>query len=311
MEHAARSGGFLQSYEWGEVLRDSGDEVVFVGFDDARALVVLRKLPFGFGYVYVPRGPVGGSALAEAGLVEEIVEKFSDNLFFRFDFARGNEFGKKCVSTLSSQPECTLITDLGLSEEELLAGMHSKTRYNVRLARKKGVEVVIGERGGEGFNRMFEDFIRLSEVMAKRQGIRVHSREYFRAILDRFNGEGDAPHAFLVTAVHDGDILAANIMVEWRGRRVYLHGASGDLKRNLMAPYLLHWTLMVDAKAKGLAEYDWWGIAPEGAEGHKLAGVTRFKLGFGGERVCLPHTCDFVSRKLLYSLYGLARRIRR
>lgn len=118
--------------------------------------------------------------------------------------------------------------------------------------------------------------------------------------------------AFLAIAKHENDILATNIMIDFGDTRTYLHGASSNVKRNLMAPYLLHWELMKDAQSKGIKFYDWWGIAPIDAPAdHPWAGISRFKRGFGGEEVEYPGTFDLVLHPIKYRFYQFIRSLRR
>ena len=145
----------------------------------------------------------------------------------------------------------------------------------------------------------------LFEQTASRGQFRLHPKSYYQKMLA-------SGVVFIATAKAGEQIVAANLMVDFDGTRTYLHGASGETHRNVMAPFLLHWELMRDAKRKGVEAYDWWGVAPEGAnESHPWNGITRFKLGFGGERLDSPGTFDFVARPLAYAVYRIVRAIRR
>ena len=258
------------------------------------------NLPLGKQYLYVPRGPVGESNSNEVDMAK-LLRARTESMFVRLDANTIIEGSK----TSEVQPATTLITDLDDPTPDIMAAMHSKTRYNIRLAQKKGVEVKIGSIG-----EAFEAFVKLTEATYKRHGVGAHSRKHYEAILEAFDGSGDAPRAFMAVAKHDGEILAANMMVDLNGTRTYLHGASSGHKKNLMAPYLLHWKLMEDAKAEGLHAYDWWGIAPEDELDHKLAGVGRFKRGFGGEIVTSPTTVDIVQSAMWYKLYRIVQKFR-
>src|SRR6185503_9064521 len=132
---------------------------------------------------------------------------------------------------------------------ELLAAMHHKTRYNIRVAQKHGVEIRL--------NDTLADAWTLFEETAKRDGFRLHERHYYESMVDRLRA--GACRAFIATAVYNGRPIAVTGMIDYGGMRTYLHGASSNEERNVMAPYLLHWELMRDAKAKGLKGYDWWG----------------------------------------------------
>ena len=302
----------MQSWEWGDVLEEDGHTVARNLCDESRteraqALSVLMRLPFGQRYFYIPRGPVGATPEIEARMLKALTHathtQQSRPLFFRVDAARQLPTSHfQLLPVTDVQPSTTLITNISADTEALLAAMHHKTRYNIRLAKRKGVTIE------DGSIEMFYD---LSSKTAARHGIRLHDRKHFEAIARHLNGEGDAPRALVKQAVHDGDVLASALCIDFGNTRTYLHGASADTKKDLMAPHLLHWSLMQDAKERGMKSYDWWGIAPEGQPEHRLAGVTRFKLGFGGERVSYPSTCDVVLRPFLYAAYTAIQRVRR
>ena len=312
LRHAPVNGAFLQSWEWGMVQEAGGKTVVRYRGNEAVAQVIEMSLPMGLHYGYIPRGPIGISSTAEADAIKILCDQLRGDLFLRVDLARAavlsqireyaNTSHTRIHPTPDVQPSTTLVTHLMAPTDDLLAAMHQKTRYNIRLAEKKGVEVTVD---GADLNT----FTRLTEATARRHKVAFHGRKHFEAILACMNGEGGAPRVFLASAVHEGDVLAVALCIDWNGVRTYLHGASSDTKKELMAPHLLHWRLMEDARQQGLAAYDWWGIAPPGHDHHHLAGVGRFKLGFGGEVVSMPPTQDVVIRPLGYRMYSIAKRV--
>ncbi len=316
LRHAPLSGAFLQSWEWGMVQEAGGKSVIRYKGNEAVAQVIEMPLPLGLHYGYIPRGPLGVSPMNEADAIKILCDQRRNDLFLRVDLARAGTLAAlqerdghahPLRPVLDVQPSTTLVTHLMTPTDDLLAAMHQKMRYNIRLAEKKGVRVE-NLRIGELENGL-EIFARLTEATARRHKVAFHGRAHFEAILAHMNGEGDAPRAFLAQATHEGDVLAVALCIDWNGVRTYLHGASSDTKKELMAPHLLHWRLMEDARRQGLAAYDWWGIAPPGDDRHHLAGVGRFKLGFGGEVVSLPQTHDVVIRSIGYRVYAMAKRI--
>lgn len=312
LEHGPRSGAFLQSWEWGNVLEAEGVRVLRewrAGNRAARAqaLSALMRLPMGQSYFYIPRGPIGTTAEAEAWMFERLIDTAKAQrtrpIFFRVDLARVVRRTSYVVRQVPDvQPPTTLITNLTTDVDALLSAMHHKTRYNIRLAQKHGVTSEAGH---------LDAFASLTDATAKRHGIALHERRHFEAMLEHLHGADDAPRAFMTQAVHEGDVLASALCVDFGTTRTYLHGASSDTKKSLMAPYALHWHLLQDAKRHGMTAYDWWGIAPEGEPHHRLAGVTRFKRGFGGEVVEMPRTHDVVLRPWAYRLYRLVRKCRK
>ena len=217
------------------------------------------------------------------------------------------------VPTTSIQPRQTTLLDLHKTEEELLAAMHSKHRYNIRLAEKKGVTVQIYS---ENLQEMFPDFWRLLVDTAKRQGFRTHSPEYYSQLLKNLEPEG---MAHLVFACLDNKPLATMILVTYGGIATYLHGGSSEEHKEYMAPYLLQWRAIQHAKALGCTTYDFWGTHAvfDDAEniwkpelGHASAGVTRLKLGFGGEVKEYPGAFDVILDPFWYSAYKALRTLR-
>jgi lipid II:glycine glycyltransferase (peptidoglycan interpeptide bridge formation enzyme) len=305
-----RGGDFLQSWEWGEFQRKAGSEVVRVQAETgAMAQLLRRALPFGKRYWYCPRGPLGG--LPDLAKVPEIAL----GVFLRFEplsdpsIALGTT---ALVKVHDVQPRQTLIVDLRQDREALMAAMHEKWRYNIRLAERKGVRVYVAGPSDASAIDVFWDL--LNET-TERDRFRAHGKEYYRSMLEMLSGDPASdgrtrPVARLVFAEHDGKVLAANLMIYFGTTATYLHGASSRERREVMAPHLLHWTAMTQAKDWGYASYDFWGIAPEGAENHPWAGITRFKRGFGGASVAYPGTYDLPIDRFWYALYSTAQRLR-
>ncbi len=302
-----QGGGFLQSWEWGTFQERVGLRVLRLkdGASGACGQFLRRELPFGKCYWYCPRGPLGRMP----GL--EKVDAFKDSLFLRLE-PRDSEGVAGSLKVKDVQPGQTLIVDLRQEPEALLAAMHEKWRYNIRLAERKGVRVYMA---GAGDASALEIFWGLMSETTERDGFRAHDKDYYRLMLETLAGDPQAdgaerPVARLVFAEHDGKVLAANLMLYFGTTATYLHGASSRERRDVMAPQLLHWKAMLDAKAWGFASYDFWGVAPEGVEGHSWAGISRFKRGFGGKYVAYPGTYDLPVDRFWYTLYRLARRAR-
>jgi lipid II:glycine glycyltransferase (peptidoglycan interpeptide bridge formation enzyme) len=297
-------GGFLQSWQWGEFQRALGREVLRLREGDGRAQLIRMALPFGKSYWYCPRGPLG--SLPSMRSDREVAQ----GLFIRVEPAAAPEAG--AVKVRDVQPGQTTIVDLGREREEIMAVMHEKWRYNIRLAERKGVRVYVAGERDPGALEVFWDLLR--ETTA-RDRFRAHGKGYYRSMLEALAGDpakdgASRPVARLVFAEHDGRVLAANLMTYFGDTATYLHGASSRARRELMAPQLLHWTAMLDAKAWGYRRYDFWGVAPEGAEDHPWAGVTRFKKGFGGAYVAYPGTYDLPLDRFWYGAYAFSRKLR-
>jgi peptidoglycan pentaglycine glycine transferase (the first glycine) len=178
--------------------------------------------------------------------------------------------------------------------------MHSKTRYNIGLAEKKGAIT----QNSKLKTQNFEDFWKLMQETTKRDGFHAHPKEYYRKLLE-------IPGVELFVAVIPSSagwampkIIAANIIVFYGQRAIYLHGASDYEHRNLMAAPLLQWEQIKEAKKRGCIEYDFWGI-----DETKWPGVTRFKKSFNGREIIYPGAFDLVFQPFWYKIYKIARAI--
>lgn len=301
-KHAPPFGAFLASFEWGAFQRALGRSVerVYTSSADGEmiAQAIRHDLPFGFNYWMISKGPTG--TMAPEKMVSALRQQLSDGAFLRIE----PNFVSRMLKTNDVQPAATLMLDLKLGSQELLAQMKSKTRYNIRLANRKGVVCKI-----VGLDR-FEDFVRLMEQTTHRDSFRAHPDLYYKTMLETMK-DTDA-QAFLAMAFYEDRPIASNIMIDFNGVRTYLHGATSNLHRNVMAQYGLHWFLIEDAVEKGMHQFDFWGIAPEGASSdHPWSGITRYKKGFGGKELSMPGTFDLPLRYVSYSLYRSIRNMRR
>lgn len=299
----------LQTAAWGELKAAFGWRVVRLIVGEAGAQVLFRPLPLGFSVAYIPKGPVGPRDAWEAlwPQVDALCRRYRA-VFLKVEPDLWEDADPEGAvpppgfrpSPHAIQPRRTLVVSLEGSEDEILARMKQKTRYNIRLAARKGVTV-----------RPWDDLEAFHALMTEtgaRDGFGVHSLDYYRRAYELFRPRGEAE---LLVAEYEGEPLAA-LMVFARGRRAwYFYGASSDRHRNLMPTYLLQWEAMRWAKARGCTEYDLWGVPDadqdmleaqftERRDG--LWGVYRFKRGFGGVLRRAP-VWDRVYIPLLYRLY--------
>lgn len=215
------------------------------------------------------------------------------------------------------QPPDTVVLSLAPTEDELLSAMKSKWRYNIRYAAKHGVTVRAVHASDADFDSALDSFYALYETTAKRDGIGLHPKSYYRDLLERGaprkegSGAPDADRTLitLYIAQHEGEDLAAIITLFNAEEAVYLYGCSSNNKRNLMPAYLVQWTAICDAKRYGAKVYDFYGIPPTGDEGHPMHGLYLFKTGFGGSEIHRPGSFD-VPLSSLYKLYTIAERAR-
>jgi lipid II:glycine glycyltransferase (peptidoglycan interpeptide bridge formation enzyme) len=208
------------------------------------------------------------------------------------------------------QPPDTVVVDLSPAEEAIMAAMKGKTRYNVRLAAKKGV--VVSRVQDSAVPDQLARWYRLYQETARRDQIAIHSLRYYQDVVEtavsmRAAGEV-APLISLYFAEHEGDLLSGVIVASYQGMSTYLYGAGANVKRNLMASYLIQWEAMRDAKAMGDLSYDMFGIPPSDDPSHPMHGLYRFKTGFGGAIVHRPGCWDVVQAPVVGAAFRAAER---
>jgi lipid II:glycine glycyltransferase (peptidoglycan interpeptide bridge formation enzyme) len=319
------AASFLQSGFWGSFkarfgwnargfLADWGEH------GQTPLMVIRRRLGPGFSFAYMPWGPelpadfpADGRSQALVNIAQALKNLLpKGTAFIRFDppwYTEGDPSPLHKPLTRAGadvQPPDTVLIDLTDNEKAILGGMKSKGRYNIRLASKKGVTV--RQTGMEELPLFYE----LLKKTAKRDGIAIHSIEYYQTLFTHCKDYSQGGQKLaLYLAEHEGDVLAG-IVILFRGKdAVYLYGASSDHKRNHMAPYLLQWKAMSDAKAKGCTVYDLFGIPPNEDPHHPMAGLYRFKTGFGGRVIHRPGSWDYTYRPFVKALFITAETIRK
>ena len=330
---AVNGGGFLQSYEWGNFQQMSGHDVTRVIVKESGLIMLAAQifkyaLPLGKSYLYIPYGPVFNLSqdsrdrevfnflIAE---LKKLASKESGVIFLKVEMDKEwGEIDPIAAGFRKSEKDVqareTMIVDLTSPEEDMLARMKQKTRYNIKIAQKHNVKIV----SLDSAQMDPKIFVSLLEETAMRNGFRTHGGKYYLDMMDLFLGKPVSPQANslsqkLYFAYYKGDVSAAALVVFFGGRATFLHGASSGQYRNIMAPYLLHWEIMRDAKRLGFAEYDFWGIVTPRTDKNqvkKWLGFSRFKEGFGGRVAEYPGAYDLVFNKLWYNVYRIVRRIR-
>jgi peptidoglycan pentaglycine glycine transferase (the first glycine) len=322
----------LQMGEWGELKSAFGWDVVRIVSGEMGIQILFRKLPLGFTIAYAPK-PVftnprnndfSRSGMTDpTGALRGVVTTWGEEFWAEVDLVckkrravflkiepdlwddQRSTFNVPC-STRSShniQPPRTITVDIRGTEDAILARMKQKTRYNIRLAEKKGITV-----------RAWDDipaFHKMMLVTGGRDGFGVHSLEYYHRAYGLFHPKGTGM-AELLVAEFEGKPLAALMVFACGTRAWYIYGASTDEERNRMPTYLLQWEAMRWARAKGAQEYDLWGVPDEDeatleaefeSRHDGLWGVYRFKRGFGGALKRSQQAVDRVYNSWLYKLY--------
>jgi lipid II:glycine glycyltransferase (peptidoglycan interpeptide bridge formation enzyme) len=317
-------GHVLQSWAWGELKARFGWRVQRLAVDGALAQVLFRSLPGGLGTIaYVPKGPLAdyGDAASLRALLDAILPLARQRRALCLKIEPDLEDDPALVERLRAlgfrpspqvvQPRRTILVDLAPEPEELLRRMKQKTRYNIRLAARKGVTVRAGTEAD------LASFYELLEITAQRDGFGIHTRAYYEAAHQLFVPAGQGR---LLLAEYGGQLLAGLVVLGMGGNgrggtACYMYGASSDRHRNLMPTYLLQWEAMLWAKEQGCRAYDLWGVPDEDEEilegeftrrNDDLWGVYRFKRGFGGRLVRTVGAWDLVYAPLRYRLYSAA-----
>ena len=302
----------LQMGEWGELKRDFGWKPVrFILDRETGAQILFRRLPLGLTLGYMPKPVFSGQwPLVSEQFWREVdaICKSNKAIFLKIEpDAWVEEFNLQPSTFKPSnhniQPPRTIVVDIKGNEEQILARMKPKCRYNIRLAQKKGVTV-----------RAWDDISAFHEMMTVTGGrdkFGVHSNEYYQRAYELFHEKGTCE---LLAAEYEGEPLASlMVFANPFGKRAwYVYGASNDNERNRMPTYLLQWEAIRWARARGYEEYDLWGVPDEDeaklesefeSRRDGLWGVYRFKRGFGGEVKRAAQAVDRVYNPLLYWMY--------
>ena len=212
------------------------------------------------------------------------------------------------------QPPDTTLVDLTDSEDDILARMHSKWRYNIRLSERKGVTIHRYLGNDKDIDDKIDKFYELTKETNARDGNSSHGKAYYADLIKSSSKElsegKDVPVISLYIAEHEGDEIASIMTLFSKTEAIYLYGASSNNKRNLMPNHLLQWQAMKDAKAYGSTYYDMYGMPPEGKdEHHPMHGLYMFKANFGGHNTHRIGSWD-VPLKFIYKLYSGAEKAR-
>ncbi len=331
----------LQTWEWAQVKAAYGwKPMPFVwaaGSLDrmpVAAAMVLRRQVLSRGFaarlciLYIPKGPLFDAV--DERLQREVLSDLQEfakkqrAILLKIDpdvtlgigvpgeaNARDDEQGQRLQSELRQrgwlfsggqiQFRNTVIVDLTAAESELLTHMKQKTRYNVRLAEKKGLLIRAGSQAD------LATLYRMYVETSVRDGFVVREERYYRTVWETFmrriDANNDRPSAEPLIAEVDGVAVAAVFIFYFAGRAFYLYGMSRETHREKMPNYLLQWEAMKRAKARGCTSYDLWGAPDEFNESDSMWGVYRFKEGLGGQVVRTLGAWDFPASRFWYKTY--------
>lgn len=305
-------GHFLQLWEWGQVKNLTGWEPLVLALEKdgqmkAAMLILKRTVPFiKRSILYAPRGPIAdGDNEEEHRLLFAKARELARHekaIFLKIDPDIGKDniayadLLKRCgfrhnLSGLNFegvQPNHVMRLDLAPEPDVLLANMHSKWRYNIKLATRRGVSVTRADSRAE-----LRVFYTILEETARRDQFLIRSYAYFESIWKHMINNG---YAQVFLADYKGETLAGTLAFILGDKAWYLYGASSNKHRNMMPNYLLQWEMISWAKEQGCRMYDFRGVSGDLDENNPLFGLYRFKKGFNGVLTEFIGEWDFVYR---------------
>ena len=287
---------FQQSLEWAEVKKDNWKPEVILAEDENKNIigslcVWIRKMPIFGNIMYASRGPV--CDIHDEAVMKQLTQG-ADELAKKYkaivlriepDILKEDEEFRKIVTKLGYkikddakdfkdeiQPRFVFRLDIkNKTEDEIFAAFHSKTRYNVRLAKRKGVEIK------EGTKEDLKDFHNIMIETGKRDGFIIRPLSYFEKMYDNLAPE----HMKVLMAYYEGKPISGVIPIFYGNKTWYLYGASSNKHRNLMPNYLLQWEMIKMALERKDDVYDFRGVSGVVDKDHPQYGLYRFKKGFG------------------------------
>ena len=313
---------FQQSPEWAKVKENWINEIVLAEDESGKIIgavsILIRKIPIFGNIMYSSRGPTCDihdiSVMKQlTDGIKELAKKYKAIVYkAEPDILSSDEEYRKIVTNLGYkikdnaknfreeiQPRYVFRLDIkNKTEDEIFAGFHSKTRYNVRLAIKKGVEVK------EGTREDLKDFHKIMVETGERDGFIIRPLSYFEKMYDEM-----APkHMKLLMAYHDGKPISGVIPIFYGNKTWYLYGASSNEHRNLMPNCLLQWEMIKMAIARKDDVYDFRGVSGVVDENHPQYGLYRFKKGFGATFTEFVGEVYIPFKPFTYSLYKVSEK---
>jgi len=325
LENTFPKGLFLQSWRWGEFQNKIGHKTFRFQIKASKnsklqALIIQHELPMGKSYLYCPRGPVIASEVNKESIKEyllDFVEKIhllsrqTGSVFLKveppwispeqkdlLDLLKESNFH---ASDKNIQPKTTRVVDITKSDLELEASFKPKTRYNIRLAQKHGLNIKE--------TKDIDSFFGLLQKTASRDGFKTHSKNHYLNLMECFQEdkkEKKQPFTKIFFAEKNKELVGAILIMFHYPNVYYLHGAFSYEHRSLMSPHLLHRHVMEKSRSLGFKNYDLWGIDEK-----RWPGVTRFKEGFGGTISNLAGSFDLVLDKSWWQAYKTISSLRK
>lgn len=349
---------FLQSEQWRNFQKAAGRRTFLISDESFHASIIEHKLSIVGKYFYIPRWPSARilNSIRRGGQIPNKSQNTKNQIQNLINLAKEENVGWIRIEPASEdvlnllghqmskykivkaphdmQPREILVMDIAKNEEELLAGMKAKTRYNIKVAQKHGVKILVTHNSQLNSQKYLEKFLELIKITSERDRIIPHPENYYRKMFETIPPE----ILKLCVAKYEGKIIAANIVIHYGSTATYLHGASDSEYRNVMAPYLLQWQAILDAKEAGYHFYDLGGVKTENPKseinqssaftfpdksgnsskpsffknsaGGNWQGITRFKTGFAPDTKPMefPGSYDIIISNGKYFLYKFIRK---
>lgn len=306
----------LQSWSWGEFRKKTGVGVSRLGFGEKKIddvfQITWHRIPYTkycIGYCpksVVPKREEVEAIKKEAKKRGAIFVKFEPSEKINAETEKKIDGLERDFNWVKGKPLFTKYTfqlDIAKSEEDLLKKMHQKTRYNLRLAEKRGVEII-----EDNTEVGFEEYWKLMEETTKRQGFFAHGKGYHRKMWQTMTESG---MGHLFKAVFEGKTLTAWMVFILNDTIYYPYGASSNENREVMASNLMMWEVIRYGKKHGCTLFDMWGsLGPLPDVRDSWYGFHKFKQGYGAELVEFLGSFDLIINPTLYKIYGLTDRLR-
>ncbi len=313
----------IQSWEWGEFRRKTGVDVVRLGHFDGKKLsssyqMTFHPVPFSKVTIgYLPKGPMPTKTTVEA--IRNVARdkkaafvKLEPNVIDDKRLTRNDERFAKIGLVRSSKSLFTkynFLLDLTKDEDQLLAAMHPKTRYNIRLAQKKGVRVYESTRDSD-----FEIYLKLYFETTRRQKYFGHTPHYHRLMWETLKPAGMTRvliARYQKPGTRNQVPLVAWMLLNFGDTIYYPYGGSSTEHKEVMASNLVAWEAIRFGKKMKLKTFDMWGaLPPQTKESDPWYGFHRFKAGYGGKHIQYVGTYDLVLRPSLYQILNVADKLR-
>lgn len=312
----------IQTWQWGDFMTSQGHKVYRLGIFDNKKMVggytlsfhSLPKVDLKVGVFQ--RGPMVDAEMLTnvtkiardenaifVKLEPEIIKKTYDDLENVTDTKVSMDFPSLVISPKVAFYPHTYLLDLTKSEDQLLEKLHSKTRYNIKVANRHNVEIVemTNDQG-------FEIYLKLLFDTTRRQGFYLHSQNYHRDLWKILKNTG---MVHIMLAQYEGLPLSAFMLFVYKNRLFYPYGSSSDEHREVMASTLLMWESIKLGKSLGCKSFDMWGsLGPNAKEVENGFGFHRFKQGFGGQLTQFVGSYDLVINQPFYQIYNLVDKYR-